>query len=376
MVIVEGYFGYKNSIRIFLRSFGKILIIPRCLLFNYGIKDSIINYDIRNKIKVNEKDLFDRIFNNLLINFIPKSFLENYDDIKNKFLFYINNIPKLGSATLHYINDDFNIFLAEFKKKKKNFYIFQHGAYYGLLKYDLREVRDRQVAFKTYYWNNKKGLGFNYLTRFKKISSKYLVNNNKIIYFAAPIRKYGITSILMANADYSADQDGSTAIKIFNNLNNKLKPEYLYRAIKISLYVNSLYKYTNKVIKNIRKHKINLDRNLSSKISFNEAKIIILDNFSTAFYECIYIGIPVIVITDINKFNFKEDIKNIFIRLKDKGLIYDNPESAAIFLNKNYDNLINWWNNLFYSKLMKELKVFLFHEDKDFCRKIVFELKK
>jgi hypothetical protein len=49
----------------------------------------------------------------------------------------------------------------------------------------------------TYYWNNKKGLGFNYLSKFHKIPSNDLVNNRKIIYFAAPIKKYGITTILI-----------------------------------------------------------------------------------------------------------------------------------------------------------------------------------
>lgn len=101
-----------------------------------------------------------------------------------------------------------------------------------------------------------------------------------------------------------------------------------------------------------------------------------MDNFSTAFYECIYIGIPVIVIADINKFNFKSSFKKILFKLKNKGMIYDNAETVANFLNKNYNTLFKWWNDLYFSQLMKELKFFLFKEDKNFCTKITFELKK
>jgi len=125
IVVVEGYFGYKNALKIFVISFGKILIIPRKFIFNNKIKDSSVDYSFRMEIKVEEKDLFDQVFNNLLKNFLPRSFLENYFTIKNNFLFYCNNISKLGTATLHYSNDYFNIFLAEFKKKKKKFYIFK-----------------------------------------------------------------------------------------------------------------------------------------------------------------------------------------------------------------------------------------------------------
>lgn len=108
-------------------SFGKILIIPRKFLFDNKINDCSIDYSLRNKIKVEEKDLFDQVFNNLLKNFLPKSFLENYSVIKNSFLFCCNNISKLGTASLHYHNDNFNILLAEFKKKKKKFTFFSTG---------------------------------------------------------------------------------------------------------------------------------------------------------------------------------------------------------------------------------------------------------
>ena len=376
IVIVEGYFGYKNSLKIFVISFGKILIIPRKFLFDNNINDFYIDYSLRNEIKVEEKDLFDQVFNNLLKNFLPRSFLENYFVIKNNFLFYSNTISKLGTATLHYSNDYFNIFLAEFKKKKKKFYVFQHGAYYTLIKYDLREIIDKKDSFKTYYWNDQKGLGFNYLSRFKKIKSKNLINNKKIFYFSSPKKTYGINSMLMAQKDYTPDLDGITAIKIFKNLNSELKSKYYYRGFKDSLNLDFLSNINKIINSKIKEHLILVDKNISSKKSINESRVVILDNFSTAFYECIYIGIPVIVITDINKFNFKGSVKKILFKLKNKGMIYDNPETAANFLNKNYNTLFKWWNDLYFSQLMKELKFFLFKEDTNFCKKIVFELKK
>jgi len=374
IVIVEGYFGYKNSLKIFAMSFGKILIIPRKFLFDNKINDCSIDYSLRNKIKVEEKDLFDQVFNNLLKNFLPKSFLENYSVIKNSFLFYCNNISKSGTASLHYFNDNFSIFLAEFKKKKKKIYIFQHGAYYKLVKYNLREIIDKKYS-KTYYWNNQKGLGFNYLSRFKKIESKNLINNKKIFYFLGYTPKE-FDNVLIDQKYNTLNLYGTTAIKIFKNLNSELKSKYYFRFFKHSTNVDISNNINKVVYSRIKKYSISVDRNISSKKSFNESRVVIMDNFSTAFYECIYIGIPVIVIADINKFNFKSSFKKILFKLKNKGMIYDNAETVANFLNKNYNTLFKWWNDLYFSQLMKELKFFLFKEDKNFCKKITFELKK
>jgi putative transferase (TIGR04331 family) len=160
-------------------------------------------------------------------------------------------------------------------------------------------------------------------------------------------------------------------VKFYKKLDDNLKSYYNYRPLP-----SVVNQKNNKKIINKMKKVSNVEINSSVEKTLNEARVIILDSFSTTFYECLYKGIPIIIIADIDNFNFKESYINILLKLMNKKMIFNSPEKAAIFLNKNYDNLIDWWNNLYNSNTMKKLKDYLYTEDSNFCKKITFELKK
>ena len=65
-LIINSYLGKKNSIKLFLKSFGRILSIPSKFIFDYNIPITYKNFKIREKLKVNEKDFIDKIFNILI----------------------------------------------------------------------------------------------------------------------------------------------------------------------------------------------------------------------------------------------------------------------------------------------------------------------
>jgi len=365
VVIMNGYFGYKNSVKIFFYSFGKIIILPSHYILNKDIDNNSIDISYRNKINLKKKDFFDKIFVHLLRNLLPMSFLENYKTIKKHISFYYNNISKLGTANLHLTDGYFKILLAEFLKKNKTFFIFQHGGFWNTCKYWKPSFFERKICNNNYYWNNKFGLGFNYLSRFKKIEIKSLLKNRKIFFFGSQGRIEGVNDMLIPLKIFNKNYFYNP-VKFYKKLDENLKLYYNYRPPLSTV---------NKKIINKMKKISNVEINSSVEKILNEARVIILDAFSTTFYECLYKGIPIIIIADVNNFNFKETYINILLKLMNK-MIFNSPEKAAIFLNKNYDNLIDWWNNLYNSDTMKDLRDYLYTEDSNFCKKITFELKK
>jgi len=75
----------------------------------------------------------------------------------------------------------------------------------------------------------------------------------------------------------------------------------------------------------------------------HKVRLVILNNYSTVFFKCIGNNIPTIVINkDFSDLNYKA--RKIFKKLEENNIIFRNPKEAADFINKNYENIYNWWN--------------------------------
>ena len=121
LIISNGSIGLKNSFYFFLKSCGKILNVPSRFLFNSNFKNFKINHTLRLKIKVPQKDLIDKIFNSMIKNILPTSYVENFKTIQKNINFLSKNVNTIGTSTLHYENDYFTILAAEILKKKVSF---------------------------------------------------------------------------------------------------------------------------------------------------------------------------------------------------------------------------------------------------------------
>lgn len=75
----------------------------------------------------------------------------------------------------------------------------------------------------------------------------------------------------------------------------------------------------------------------------------------TPFFESMYLNKPAILILDReNQFEF-DDRFNVFIKQMVKNkIIFENVGDAIRFLNRNYENLDNWWNSRENQKLINK----------------------
>ena len=158
----------------------------------------------------------------------------------------------------------------------------------------------------------------------------------------------------------------------YENLNDICKNN-----LSVKLFPDESKKEVKKIWQSkFGKNNINFIEDISSKKIFYKAKLLVLDVFSTAFYEALYIGVPFIVLTDKNFYSYKKDFIRYLKILKRLNILHFSSSSAANFVNKNYENLFEWWKFVDKDKRYINLKKKLFVEKENYIFQITNELSK
>ena len=354
ILILDGYFGIKTFIKVFLLSFGRVIIIPSGFVFyekNFNIK---INQTVRKKIKIKEKDLVDKIFNELIGRMLPASFLELFK-IYNNNISLSKNIKKLGTAVSLNCADEFKYLAAEIKKRKGKILHFQHGGIDGdTQKKQIEAIVNRNHSDEQFFWkeSNKKCVN-NYLSRFDETKAINFESNKQILILLTRCllkQNYSKPSFLRNHPflRYS--------LKFYEKLNSKLKKNSLIRVFPSSKNNHIEEQIIKKIWINKFGNNISIDiRNKKILELYYNSKVVILEEISTSFYELLYLNIPFIVIADEHQF-FKKKFSMDYLKLSKVNIIFDKPEEAAKFINKNYNKLDSWWSKVLKDKIYNDFK--------------------
>ena len=360
IILVKPYTGFKNSLKIFCKSFGRIITINN---FNFNQSFNKIDFDFRDSFKIKERDIFDKIFNSVIRELFPKNYIENFSSIKSNklFLSIIKNSKKICCGN-PYFQDDVCILASELKENNKKFFVFQHGGLFGTRVDSFIEDFDKLYSDKRYYWTTKLGLGDNYLSRF-------------------PIRKeknyHNIT--LMCSALRFTTNSRS---ELINEKDNPFlsKTYYLYKFLKPSLreifYVRLFPSGYMKTLQ--KKEWLNFTNNrvkfINNRKDIFSSKLVILDQISTAFYEMLKMDIPFLIQEDINKVSFNKKYQKLFSGIKKIGLVFNNYYEMSRFINKNYNNIDEWWAEIKKNKSFIKFKKNIFTPSKNYSSQITKEL--
>ena len=93
-------------------------------------------------------------------------------------------------------------------------------------------------------------------------------------------------------------------------------------------------------------------------VNLKNSKLCIVSSNSTTFLQTLRINIPTIVFWDETIVETRKSGVHHLNSLLNQGILYKDPESAAIFCNNN-KNIYKWWNDLNRKKTINEfLKIF------------------
>lgn len=361
-------FVFKS--KIFIKNIG--LSFKKSLILNFIVNKSPVvwhepnyknkSYSLKKrleliKIKNNSKN-FEGFLDNFLCILFPKSYLENFDNIKNSVIksYWPKKPRKIITAYEYKNNDIFKIWTALKISLGSRYIIVQHGGNMGTAMYNIEEDYQVSIAdeFLSWGWTDKRKKVKRFFAinlAFKTINRKSK-NNNEILFCAQryPELSYRVSSLPKTNQDRLKKVD---EIKDFVSLiDENLKKNLTLRYLKNQ---DSHYsKFDTTVFKN---KGIKIDSGQKSFLSsVANTKIVIHQANSTGFLETLFFNIPTILILN-KKIERQRKIADYYFKQFAKhNIIFFNPKDAANFLNNNFLNINEWWSQ----KKLQKIK-------RDFC---------
>lgn len=316
-----------------------------------------LQLDLRKQLDLTKrhKDPFILLASKLIKNFLPLSFIENYEKIR----FEISKNKKLKkkkkiifTSNLFGKGDKYNIWIAEKVHEGTKYIVGQHGQGY-LEYYDKFSRVEFRTCDKFISWGNKKFSKkikplFNFKTwDAKKINFR---NNSKILI----ITRSSGTQITHYDRWELGNNIFIKTKNFIEKIDIKLKKEIILKLHKN--YKKNIYPEFDEFLD--KKHNFSIKKNENFKKLVDSSRVVIFNDYSTGFLECLSIDHPTICLFP-SKLDFihSSNTEDFKLLLKN-NLIFFNELKLAVFLNKNYNNIEYWWN----TKKIKQIK-------KNFCIK-------
>lgn len=84
---------------------------------------------------------------------------------------------------------------------------------------------------------------------------------------------------------------------------------------------------------------------ISFEKRLKDCRLYVCDHFSTTFAEALACNKPTILFWNPNANKLRPEAQPYHDLLRENGILFDNPESAALEVNKIYHDVEAWWNN-------------------------------
>jgi putative transferase (TIGR04331 family) len=325
----------------------KLLIKYGCLIEKLPKKNSKeinVNYLMRKwEIGIVPENEFENILSKFIPLQIPILYLEGYQSmVEFCEKICLSNNPKSIQTSYITYNEEFKFWAADKIEKGTILNIFQHGGGYGIGKWISNEELEINAAdnFYSWGWVNKEQCKVQALGILKANSFKERSSYNQeyaLLILGTNLRySYKLYSETISKQwlNYFSDQ------KIFiNTLTLELR-----KKIKVKLYPTD-YGWNDQIRYKEEFPEICFETgNASLKKLSKKSRVIISTYNSTTFLETLSLNIPSIIYWDPEFWELRDIAIPYFEKLSKVGVFHDSPVSAAMHLNKVWDDIFSWWN--------------------------------
>ena len=315
-------------------------------------KENEFNNNLRREIfKNNEKNQFNKYFNLIIAKIFPKIFLEDFSEVMAIYKKDFKLKPKYLLTQNLYEPEEKIIYLALMQMKKTKLFLFQHGGLYGTHLFATGELTEMRIADKFFSWGWKKNkkthpfysLPFSYTSKNLKTDN----HNNKILL------------CLILNPRFlnvSGDIQRNNIERLKQNESIKKFTE----AIKFKYAKNITIRY----LKRAESSSSHLDKKNFPRVKkfdgaheslfkvINNYKLSIHFSINTSGLETLSFGKPTLFLIDKKSELFQKSFYPILDKMIKNEIVHLNYRSLANFLNKNFENIEDWWN----SKKIKKIR--------------------
>ena len=352
-ILVKTYINRKIIKELSHRSKGKIKYIglPKVISFSDRV-------DFKKRAKLldiqTENGSFEYFLVQTLYYALPKVVIEYFSnhyrifltDIKAKRFDYIVSEAWVGDFATA-------IYVAITKNLGKKLIFTQHGAYMEMNHTNLEwlqfAVADKYLTtgWESDHPNSVVG-GF----ASREITDyEYLPSKKNILYVCNAWVLYLVRLMNLIVGNSNSVEKLKMTLNFIDNLPDHLLKHFVLRDRPLPFHWDSRdFLQVNK--KGIRMD----DASQNLLISISEARIVVIDHFSTSFAEILAMGTPFIAIHDRETDPLGEEYEDIFCKLHDAGVVHYSAESAVSKLKNIYDNVQQWWNSEIVKKAVDNLK--------------------
>lgn len=304
---------------------------------------NLYDFELRKKINISIKtnSKFKSFLFEEIKHFIPKSYLENYQDCLNFFKMYLKKKRLFIGSTLIEINDCYKIFLAKSKLKKSKYIYIHHGA--GI--------------------HSSKDLLFNH---FYKISDKMTIQSKKInklkknfylgIDIFEPKKNLKIKEKILINlydlAKYHwrmplNNELFSNQVRDFKKFVLSLKKLNIHIKKKIKFRVKGFFGFgtEKRLLKIFGEHTIEKQSLVKYSVSIEESKLVICFIPQTSYFESLHKNIPTILVGGTSYYFDTKQRTLLLKKLQLNNMYFENMTDAVKFINKNENIILSWWQN-------------------------------
>lgn len=345
IILDEAYFQKFDLFKILMRTYGGV-----CANFTtqFHLTSKPTDDEARNSLydlSLSRNNEFEKILISFLPLDIPECYVEGYKEIGNAVKKNYNVNPQvIISANGWHYNTIFNRWAATSSENGSKLIGIQHGGDYGSFQIHMHESHELAITDRFYSWGwNQKDSTSNIFP----MCATYLVNRKPI---GADSKKSGILFVTTVFPRYVFRFPVTTEqmvhyIWLQERFYNALSPENKEKLKVRMLRHDHGWDYIDRWKSIDSKIKIESELDQPFTKSLTECRLYVCDHLGTTFLEALAANKPTVLFWDPEVNQVRMDAKPYYDKLRAVGILFNDPEEAAIAVNSVYDDVESWWND-------------------------------
>lgn len=288
------------------------------------------------------EDKFASIVRELLPKYIPRVFVEGFNDLfKSAQTNQWAEAPEvIFTSNSHFTDDVFKAWAAVKISQGARLVIGEHGGlgvglFNGAHEYEL-SVADSYLSTG---WSNSQNDKILKIGNFRKVGQAIrpnLLGNALMVCLNMPRFSFDIRSMALSSQMLSYFEDQFSFV---DALPAKLRDKILVR-----LYPSD-YGWEQKERWKDRHPNIKFDNSRSILKSTKESRLFIGTYAATTYIDTLTLNFPTVMFWNPCLWEIKEEARAVFVLLKNAGIFHETPQSAANHISEIWDNISGWWES-------------------------------
>lgn len=304
-------------------------------------RDNGKKFQLKNDLETIAKSEFEKLFANLLPQYVPQSLLTRSEEFINDFKsICLPSKPKLILTANSLEEDDlFKHYASLMHRRGAKIVVQQHGGLYGQGRFVYNESNEISISDKFISWGWRKNdekndiaLGLKSIRIHKRVSDEILVvlSGGSRFYnghLSAPVGHYFVRYL-------------EKQIELINLLQRSKRLR-----VRVRHYVEDNDWFVEERVRVGCEESVRFsERSIPFDMDVSSSKLVIHGWCSTSYLQTMSMNIPTLIYFDPEVFDFRESAQRDFNDLEPVGIYYRDPSSLVNFLNELPD-ISSWWNS-------------------------------